>query len=170
MVSSVLLAADLALSARIDAWRHEVSRRLASAQHDNAAARGLEARLRPHNGDRQSGPRAASPVESVLARLLTEMRSLPRRRVGEWQIALLPRSGGTVNGGGPDAAQPISAFVEPLPGFSTIKRVAVRVSGRYGTLDELQALLESIGDKPIALRGLRIERDSFELRLEAYGI
>jgi hypothetical protein len=169
MALSVLLVASLVAGAKLSAWRERAARSLVAARADLAAAQEFAALLRGY--PQVAPPRSsdAESIEAVLTRTLAKLHGSSGTTGSEMHLALVPRPGAVARAGAPEAGVPIAAYVETLPALARLKRVAIRVNGRYARLDDLQTLLEALDREPAALRGLRIERDTYEMSIDVYG-
>lgn len=169
MALSALLAVSLALGARVATWRDEAQRRLVSAQADHAAAREFAAWLRDYPPPATGRTAAPDTIESALTRALATLHARTEVAGGEMHVTLVPRTGTISRGGPPEAGLPIASYVESVPALAKLKRASIRVSGRYGNLDDLRDLLGAFDREPAALRALRIERDTYEMAIDVYG-
>ena len=158
------------MGARLGVWREAAAVRLAAAARDNAAARDFSARLIGYARVRSDTGGGNPAVAKTLTRVLALLKSSPRSRGSELQISLQLRGGGTAAIAGGDAARPLDDFIEPLPGLVRMKRASIRVGGRYRTLEELVALIETVQREAVAMRGFRVERNTFELTFDVYGV
>ncbi len=102
----------------------------------------------------------------TLESALTNMLVILMRERNEDGISLatvLPAQTGPGN-----ATLPMSALAEPV-GVSNLKSARINVRGGYQSYDGLKEYLHALRTLPIALVYLKVEGNTFEMGLRAYG-
>ena len=146
---------------------------LEAARSEHSVAEAQLARVQRVHRELGAFPADTIPAVSLndaLARTISAIKSGTAARLVA-VAALAPVQGATSTAGATFGdLKSIAALTESVAGVSGLKRVSVQMKGSYRNYEHFVALLDDFEQLPAALREFSVDRNSFEMVLDIYGL
>jgi hypothetical protein len=146
---------------------------LEAARNEHSVAEAQLARVQRVHRELDAFPADTIPAVSVndaLARTISTIKSGTVARLVA-VTALAPAQGATsATGATFGDLKSVAGLTESVAGVGGLKRVSLQMKGSYRNYEHFIALLDDFKQLPAALREFSVDRNSFEMVLDVYGL